>query len=426
MLRRSPVVLLAIWALAVAPEGRAQTIAWREVPRVQLSGLGVQAGVADPDEASPGFAFGGTLGLGTILHPRIDLSAEAGFWRAVEVTKQKLPGDLRNVSVGAHLSYDIVRVHRIVPHVSTGVSAHLLRADIPSDRQLEEALEGFGVGLDLGGGVAFHADNGWRFGAESRWALASNAGHWSIMARTGWFPHSRRGGALRADLPVVVAGLPAPAVRSLAPAAEPSSSAASDTEIVLLQDLVQRLLKENRNLQAEVETLRAAGRPVRASAGAMAPESAAIADAQRSALRHALEEVAGLSGQMDALRETQDGLLLSMHSSLLFGIGSSQLQLGAIEELRRVAAVLVRFPDLDLVIEGHTDSYGDARFNQQLSEQRAAAVQRELVRVGVSPDRIRVLGFGSERPVADNATSESRARNRRVEIRMLQPGTVAP
>jgi len=69
------------------------------------------------------------------------------------------------------------------------------------------------------------------------------------------------------------------------------------------------------------------------------------------------------------------------------------------------------------VIEGHTDSVGKKAYNQKLSERRAAAVREYLKSEGIATDRMTVEGFGEERPVADNATAEGRAHNRRVVLR---------
>lgn len=71
-----------------------------------------------------------------------------------------------------------------------------------------------------------------------------------------------------------------------------------------------------------------------------------------------------------------------------------------------------------VIIEGHTDSSGDAAFNQQLSEQRAEAVKAEAVANGAIPDRITTVGYGESKPVADNSTRAGRAKNRRVEIKV--------
>ena len=70
-----------------------------------------------------------------------------------------------------------------------------------------------------------------------------------------------------------------------------------------------------------------------------------------------------------------------------------------------------------IVIEGHTDAIGSEEYNQGLSVDRAEAVYRYLVNAGVDPERLRTVGYGKTRPVADNATESGRAQNRRVELR---------
>jgi len=70
-------------------------------------------------------------------------------------------------------------------------------------------------------------------------------------------------------------------------------------------------------------------------------------------------------------------------------------------------------------IEGHTDAVGNAVQNERLSELRAESVRDFLVSHGVDPEQLEAVGFGEQRPVADNSTPAGRARNRRVEIHPL-------
>lgn len=102
-----------------------------------------------------------------------------------------------------------------------------------------------------------------------------------------------------------------------------------------------------------------------------------------------------------------------------FASGQSRLKPEARANLQRVVEFVNRFPDNSVLIEGHTDSQGGANLNQVLSQKRAEAVRDALVQEGVDAGRITAVGLGKDRPVADNGTAEGRARNRRVEIVVL-------
>ena len=88
-------------------------------------------------------------------------------------------------------------------------------------------------------------------------------------------------------------------------------------------------------------------------------------------------------------------------------------------QIDQVVALLKDDPALELSINGHTDNTGDASHNQQLSEARAAAVVAALEAGGIDGSRLQAKGFGQTEPVADNATEDGKARNRRVELVQL-------
>ena len=89
------------------------------------------------------------------------------------------------------------------------------------------------------------------------------------------------------------------------------------------------------------------------------------------------------------------------------------------ENLAEFAKVLIEYSDADVVVYGHTDSTGSDAINDPLSVKRAESVAQYLLSNGVAESQIKsVEGFGSKQPVADNATAEGRAENRRVEIYM--------
>jgi OOP family OmpA-OmpF porin len=86
--------------------------------------------------------------------------------------------------------------------------------------------------------------------------------------------------------------------------------------------------------------------------------------------------------------------------------------------LNDAAATLVRNPDLQVEVAGHTDSAGAAAYNQALSERRANSVRDYLIGAGANPANLTARGYGEDEPIADNRTAEGRATNRRVELRV--------
>ena len=110
------------------------------------------------------------------------------------------------------------------------------------------------------------------------------------------------------------------------------------------------------------------------------------------------------------------GIILTLPGSVYFDSGHSDVKPGARERLARIGQALAGVPDRKIVVEGHTDSTGPAKFNMKLSELRAESVKAGLVESAVSKDRIETHGYGSTKPVASNGTPEGRSQNRRVEI----------
>jgi len=112
-----------------------------------------------------------------------------------------------------------------------------------------------------------------------------------------------------------------------------------------------------------------------------------------------------------------DGCSLTFRLEVQFDNNSSELRPESLAYLDRVAQRLNELPSISGVIEGHTDSNGSDAHNQGLSERRAQAVHDYLIARGVASSRITAQGFGESQPIADNATPEGRAQNRRVVLR---------
>jgi OOP family OmpA-OmpF porin len=87
-----------------------------------------------------------------------------------------------------------------------------------------------------------------------------------------------------------------------------------------------------------------------------------------------------------------------------------------VPDLDQHVAYLSVNPSSPVTIEGHTDSIGSDQYNQKLSERRANAVRQYLIEKGIVSSRIRVVGYGEQKPIADNKTKEGRAINRRAEF----------
>ncbi len=105
-----------------------------------------------------------------------------------------------------------------------------------------------------------------------------------------------------------------------------------------------------------------------------------------------------------------------------FETGTAALKAESDAVLGQVARVLAEHPELELVeVQGHTDDTGTRELNQRLSDERAQAVVERLSKHGVAAGRLVAKGYGQDRPIADNTTEEGRAKNRRVEFRVLRP-----
>ncbi|MBY0452741.1 MAG: OmpA family protein [Bdellovibrionaceae bacterium] len=103
----------------------------------------------------------------------------------------------------------------------------------------------------------------------------------------------------------------------------------------------------------------------------------------------------------------------SLRIDVLFDSGKATIKEGS-EGVSKLADFMKKFPETNVEVAGHTDSLGDAKLNQKLSQQRADAVKAALVKEGVDASRLTAVGYGSSKPVADNKTKAGRDQNRRV------------
>lgn len=134
-------------------------------------------------------------------------------------------------------------------------------------------------------------------------------------------------------------------------------------------------------------------------------------DQQEKELR---EELVGTGVQVERTEEGQIDLV--MPGNITFDVNSSDVQSSFIGTLSSVAKVLEEYENTLVTISGHTDSTGSNEYNQLLSEQRATSVASVILQEGIAVERVAAVGYGESYPIADNATAEGRAENRRVEI----------
>jgi OOP family OmpA-OmpF porin len=143
----------------------------------------------------------------------------------------------------------------------------------------------------------------------------------------------------------------------------------------------------------------------------------------------------GVPDKLDRCPDTPEGLSVdssgcspsrrkkvSMMFNVEFDSNSTNVQEMYQLLLKRAAEFMKKYPGTMATIEGHTDSRGKAEFNLEISQKRADSVKRYLVEnLGIDPSRVKAVGYGESRPVADNETRAGRERNRRVLVIITRP-----
>ena len=197
--------------------------------------------------------------------------------------------------------------------------------------------------------------------------------------------------------------------------------AASEREKARLeQKLTQSELAEvRRKLSEAEEQRRAEAEQLQSTSHQLETERQARLAAEKKA-----EEATANLAKIAMVKQEARGLVITLSGSVLFTSGRSTLLANARPKLDEVATALQKSDAEKFVVEGHTDSIGSDATNEELSYRRAQTVDDYLIERGVPAEKIRAVGYGKSRPVADNTTAEGRANNRRVEI-IIQPKSAA-
>lgn len=174
---------------------------------------------------------------------------------------------------------------------------------------------------------------------------------------------------------------------------------------------IEGLEKTKEQLEAERKAREASSNEVTKTKAELAAEKAARAEAEKKAAA-AMASLAEIA----KVKEESRGVVITLSGSVLFATGKSDLLPIAKEKLDQVAKALTDQGFKQIVVQGYTDSRGNAADNDRLSLKRAQSVRDYLVSRGVPSEKATAEGLGASKPVADNATADGRAENRRVEI----------
>ena len=138
-----------------------------------------------------------------------------------------------------------------------------------------------------------------------------------------------------------------------------------------------------------------------------------VFDKQEAKLR---EDLKGTG--VEVTRTAEGEIKLVAPENVTFATNSSTNSSRFTNTLDSIASVLKEYPDSNITVSGHTDSTGNDAINNPLSVNRANSVANYLKQEGIASSRITAVGYGSKQPVASNSTSDGRAQNRRVEIKI--------
>jgi outer membrane protein OmpA-like peptidoglycan-associated protein len=114
-----------------------------------------------------------------------------------------------------------------------------------------------------------------------------------------------------------------------------------------------------------------------------------------------------------------EAIKITFDSGLMFDVNKYDLRALSRENLTKLAAILNKYPDTNILVEGHTDSTGTREINMPLSENRAKAVSDFLASLNVLSSRFTAHGYGPDQPIGDNATVDGRQMNRRVDLAIM-------
>ena len=207
--------------------------------------------------------------------------------------------------------------------------------------------------------------------------------------------------------------------------AEAARNRATEAEQSARQSALAKDQAETRRVEAEAEAKQAsviAEEAKQRAATAEQEKQAAVAEAERirkereeelNRLQEALQKIA-------ETRRTAMGLVMNLDShAIQFEFNKAVLLSMNREVLSRIAGILLTSKGYSIKVHGHTDDVGSQAYNQELSEKRAEAVRDYLVQAGIGSEIISTKGYGKSKPLVTARSPEARAKNRRVEVEIV-------
>jgi len=172
------------------------------------------------------------------------------------------------------------------------------------------------------------------------------------------------------------------------------------------------------NIQVESAVNAAAAEQSRQNTGNLIAQKEQLVTVADSAKEEAakLQSDAVQQRLLDMEASEAEREILLAFGNIEFVSGTANLVPGASQGIDLLADYMRKYPDKTVTLSGHTDSSGSAELNKNLSQQRADFIRDVLISKGTSPERISAIGYGESQPIASNATTVGRQKNRRIDI----------
>jgi outer membrane protein OmpA-like peptidoglycan-associated protein len=201
--------------------------------------------------------------------------------------------------------------------------------------------------------------------------------------------------------------------------AQTQSGSAMQQATAAKESSAQAAQQRDQAVQAQAQSAQAAAEAQQKAQ--VATQEATQAQQEAQALRAdreaQLDRLHSVLSQIASTRKTSNGLVVTLDSNAIrFDFDKSIIRPGNRELLSRMAGVLMTLQGYGVYVYGYTDDVGTKDYNQKLSERRASAVRDYLVGAGVDPSMIHTKGYGKTDPLESGDSEQARARNRRVEI----------